>query len=143
MSETEIPVVTFDEAQAVRIFPRPELKSAVYVPIAKLGELELNTYLLAEWGGPQQMLGDFYAIIRDGRVAYGSARLQWEAMHYQISADSWVKVGIPRAYQATEHCRITTLILQDGSSITETNYVLQPGDWIVRQPGGEVQHIKA
>ncbi len=142
MSETETPVVTFDETRAVRIFPRPELKEAVYVSVAKLdNEFELNTYLRPEWGGVQQMMGDFYAIIKHGRVVYGSARLQWESMHYQISEDEWVKVGVPLAHPVTERCRVITLILQDDATLKEASVELQPGDWIVRQPGGEVQHI--
>ena len=139
-----LPVVQFDPSIAVRIFPRPELKTAAFMPIPRLeGGVELPTFIRAEWGEVQQFLGDYYVVIRDGKVIYGSAQLQWELMHVQITPGQWVKVGIPTAYQATEPCRVTTMILLEDGALRETSVELQPGDWIVRQPGGEVQHIKA
>lgn len=139
-----LPVVQFDESTAVRIFPRPELKEAIFVSIPKLeGGVELANYIVPEWGGVQQFLGDYYAIVKDGKVVYGSAKEQWEAMHVQMTPGRWIKTAIPTAYQATESCRVVTLILNEDSSVRETSTELAPGDWIVRQPGGEVQHIRA
>lgn len=139
-----LPVVKFDESIAARIFPRPELKMAAFMPIPRLeGGVELPTFIRAEWGEVQQFLGDYYVVIKDGKVIYGSAQLQWELMHVQIAPGRWVKVGIPTAYQATESCRVTTMILLEDGALRETSVELQSGDWIVRQPGGEVQHIKA
>lgn len=138
-----LPVVKFNDDLATRIFPRPELKEAVYVPIPKLeGGVELANYIVPEWGGVQQFLGDYYAIVNDGKVVYGSAKEQWELMHAEIAPGRWVKVGIPTAYQAIERCRVVTLILMEDGALRETATELNPGDWIVRQPGGEVQHIK-
>lgn len=138
-----LPVVKFDESRAVRIFPRPELKQAVFVPIPKLeGGVELANYIVPEWGGVQQFLGDYYAVIKDGKVIYGSAQEQWEVMHVEMIPGLWVKTAIPTAYQATEPCEVITLILNEDNSVRETSTLLETGDWIVRQPGGEVQHIR-
>lgn len=143
MSASKLPVVKFDDTQAVRVFPRPELKTAALVSVPLLeGGVELPSFIVAEWGGIQQFLGDYYAIIRDGEVVYGSAQVQWDLMHTMLSPGVWVKTGIPTAYQATEPCRITTLILLEDGAVRETSVELEPGAWIMRQPGGEVQHVR-
>lgn len=140
----EIPEVRFDDSIARPIFPRPELKCAVLVHIPQVEDgNELPTFIKPEWGGVQIFFGDYYAIINGGEVIYGSAKEQWEAMHTQITDDRWVKTGIPIAYRATETCRVVTLIPEKDGSIREASTTLQPGDWVVRQPGGEVQHVKA
>ncbi|MCA9309372.1 hypothetical protein KC973_03275 [Candidatus Saccharibacteria bacterium] len=143
MSDHDVPQVVFDESSATRIFPRPELKNAalVTIPMAEGGH-EIPTFISPEWGGVQVFYGSYYAIIVDGAVAYGSAREQWELMHTNMKPGWWVKTGVPTAYQATERCRIMTLIPTEDGNVREANYTLDPGDWIVRQPGGEVQHIK-
>lgn len=144
-NDTNPPEVQFDHAKAIRIFPRPNLKHAVLVPIpqAASGD-DLPTFIEAEWGQPQVFYGSYYAIIKGDRVIYGSARVQWEAMHSAVGTmpGFWVKTAIPIAYQATEVCRVVTLIPTEGGSVREANFILKPGDWVVRQPGGEVQHIK-
>lgn len=145
MTTEAVPEVRFDPARAAPIFPRPNPKTAVLVriPHTEDGE-EIPTFIRPEWGGVQVFYGDYYAIVGDdGEVIYGSAKEQWVAMHTQVDSLTWVKTAAPTAYQATEPCRIVTLIPSDDGGIRETNFTLQPGDWIVRQPGGEVQHVKA
>ena len=143
--DQNLPIVRFDESIAERVFPRPELKRAAFVPIPEIEGVELQQLIVPEWGGVQQFLGSYYAIIIDGRVAYGSAREQWELMHVQVegSPGLWVKTGVPMAYEAMVPCRVITLILQEDSSVRETSVSLNPGDWVLRQPGGEVQHVQA
>ncbi len=140
----EIPEVRFDMENARPVFPRPNLKHAVYITIPHTDtQDELPTFITPEWGGVQVFYGDYYGIVQDGKVIYGSAREQWEQMHTVVAPGYWVKTSIPTAYRATEKCRIVTLIPTDDGSIREANYVLNIGDWILRQPGGEVQHVKA
>jgi hypothetical protein len=139
-----VPEVKFDPERAHRIFPRPIAKHAVLIqiPQAKGGDT-LPTFIRPDWGGVQIFYGSYYGVIARGGVVYGSAKLQWEAMHALIKPGYWVKTTIPTAYRATEPCRIVTLIPTEDGTVREANYVLAAGDWIVRQPGGEVQHIKA
>lgn len=127
------------------IFPRPVAKRAVLVPIPRtLGDNLLPTFIWAEWNDVQVFHGDYYLIVNDDGVGiYGSAQEQWEHMHTRLGGILWVKTAIPLAYQATEVCDIITLIPEEDGSIREARHTLQPGDWIVRQPGGEVQHILA
>jgi hypothetical protein len=145
LEPTEVPEVKFDETRAKEIFPRPVVKHAVLVriPVTDDGS-EVPTFIKPEWGTVQVFYGDYYAIIsEDGAVAYGSAKVQWLQMHKQLSPGYWVKTEVPVAYQADEVCRIVTLIPSDDGGIREASFMLKSGDWIVRQPGGEVQHIKA
>jgi hypothetical protein len=140
----EIPEVHFDVSRAQAIYPRPILKNAVLVRIPKTSDgYEIPTFIRPEWDGIQVFYGNYYAIHKNGEVAYGSAKEQWIAMHSQVRPGLWVKTAIPYAYRATEVCRIITLIPSNDGGIKEANTILQPGDWIVRQPGGEVQHVKA
>lgn len=136
---TAIPEVRFNAALGRPIFPRPTPKNAVLVsiPTAQDGA-ELPTFIRPRWGGVQVFYGDYYAIVIEGRVAYGSAKEQWEAMHSAVRPGYWVKTAVPLAYMATEACRIVTLIPSDDGGVREANHVLQPGDWIVSQPGGEL-----
>jgi hypothetical protein len=151
-NDASIPEVRFDHARAQRIFARPDnVKHAVLVTIPSLsgGEL-LPVFIEPEWsekGNVQRQVfyGAFYAIVdAQGNVIYGSAKDQWELMHTAIRPGGYyVKTCVPRAYQATETCRVVTLIPQSDGSIKEASYTLEPGNWIVMQPGGEVQHVKA
>lgn len=148
MASSPIPEVRFSEEAARAIFPRPVLKHATLVRIPRTDDgSEVPTYIKPEWGGVQVFYGDYYGIIGmlEGKsvIIYGSAKEQWEAMHTLIVPGYWVKTAVPMAYAATESCRIVTLIPTDDSGIREANYVLEVGDQIVRQPGGEVQHVKA
>ncbi|HUO61940.1 MAG TPA: hypothetical protein VMT96_00625 [Candidatus Bathyarchaeia archaeon] len=142
--DQDVPEVRFDPERAVRIFPRPVAKHAVLVPIplTESGS-EIPTFILAEWGDLQVFYGSYYGIVQGGEVIYGSAKDQWENMHSPITPGYWVKTSVPRAYRATEPCRIVTMIPSDDDGIREANFVLKVDDLIVRQPGGEVQHIKA
>lgn len=144
MTDTsQVPEVRFDESIAQPIYPRPVLKQAALVEIPKAeGGHELPTCLKVSWG-VQVFYGDYYLIISGGKSQYGSAYDQWRNMHTQVTPDYWVKTAIPTAYRATEPCRIVTLIPSEDGGIRETSFTLEVGDWIVRQPGGEVQHIKA
>ena len=141
---TTVPEVRFDASSATRVFPRPEVKNAVLVKIPRTEDgSEIPTFIKPEWGGVQVFYGDYYGVISEGTLAYGSAKEQWEAMHVSLGPGYWVKTAVPTAYKATEPCRIVTLIPNDDGSIREANYTLQTGDWILRQPGGEVQHVRA
>lgn len=144
MKSDGIPRVNFDDGRAFPIYPKPVAKHAalVRVPMTDDG-FEVPTLIKPEWGGIQNFLGDYYAIIRaDGVVRYGSARLQWEAMHTRLAPAYWVKTAVPLAYRATEVCRVVTYVLdQAGDTTREVSCRLEPNDWIVKQPGGEVQHI--
>jgi hypothetical protein len=143
-SNEQVPEVRFNEEETYRIFPRPIAKCAVLVQIPLTNdEQEMPTFIRPSWGGVQVFYGNYYAIVENGVVVYGSAKDQWLAMHSQIKPGYWVKTAVPTAYQATATCRIVTLIPSDDGGIREASYTLEPGDWIVRQPGGEVQHIKA
>lgn len=140
-----VPEVVFDASVAVRIFPRPIVKNAaiVTIPITSDGS-ELPVFIKPEWGGVQVFYGSFYLIINsEGGPGYGSARKEWEDMHFEVRPNYWVKTGVPTAYQATAPCSITTHIPSDDGGVREAIYVLEVGDWIVRQPAGEVQHVKA
>lgn len=141
-----IPEVRFDANRGIRIFPRPIVKYAVlvHIPLTEDGA-ELPSFIRPEWGTVQIFYGSFYVVVdRDkGVAAYGSAKQQWEAMHSMIRPGYWVKTAVPLAYTATEPCRIVTLITNTQGEVREADYVLDAGDWIVRQPGGEVQHVKA
>lgn len=143
-TEQQIPEVRFDFEQAAPVFPRPAAKTAILIPIPLTeGGDQLPTFIRPEWGGVQVFYGDYYGIVVDGEAVYGSAEDQWEAMHTQLEPGIWVKTGIPQAYQADAACRIVTLIPEEDGNVREASYVLSPGDWILRQPGGEVQHVKA
>lgn len=145
MNVHHVPEVHFDQAMAFPIYPRPSVKHAVLVimPLTEDGA-ELPSFIRPQWGSVQVFYGSYYAIVDSdkGVVAYGSAREQWEAMHSPIRPGYWVKTAVPYAYQATGPCRIVTLIPNAQGDVREADYVLDTGDWIVRQPGGEVQHIK-
>lgn len=141
--EQTVPEARFDEFEAVRVFPRPVVKHAVLIPIPRTEDgMDIPTFIRPSWGGRQVFYGDYYGFVKDGKVDYGSAKEQWEAMHAEIEPGYWVKTGIPTAYQAVAPCRIVTLIPSDDGGIREANYVLAPGDWVLRQPGGEIQHVK-
>lgn len=148
VDQPSVPEVRFDNALGMSIYPRPALKEAVLVSIPRAQDgSELPTVIWAEWEAPQVFYGDYYGIVGivDGRkvIIYGSAKEQWEHMHTQVQPGFWVKTAVPTAYQATGPCRIVTLIPDKNGDIREANYVLDKGDWIVRQSGGEVQHVKA
>jgi len=146
MAKAELPEVVFDDARAVRLFPRPEPKMAVriFIPRSESGE-ELPTAIKPKAGGLQVFYGDFYGLVDEvGDVRRGSAKDQWEVMHVKVDPLHWVKVLTPQGYVAAEPCKIVTRILgQNGDIIPEHFDVVNPGDWIVKQPGGELQYIRA
>ena len=98
----------------------------------------MSTTILAEWGSHQHFIGSFYLIVdpTSGRSKYGSAEQQWLNMHEKIGPDLWVKVTPVAAYAVDQPQVIPTLI-------EEARVTIEEGDWAVRQPGGEVQHIRA
>lgn len=138
-----IPEITFDETLSERVYPRAELKHATLVRVPVLDGVPLATYIRPEWGGVQFFQGNYYLIIgEDGAARYGSAYYQWLNMHSEITAGYWVKTAIPTAYQVDRQCRLVTLIPTIEGGVAETNYVMAPNDWVLRQPGGEIQHVK-
>ena len=142
----DLPAVVFDEDRARFIYPIAEPKLAVLITIPKAEDgQELPTTLQPLAGGLQVFYGSYYGIVNEeGNVRRGSAKAQWENMHVKVGPGYWVKVTLPRAYQSDQTCRIVTLIPSpDGDIVREHNDIVDPGDWIVRQPGGELQYIRA
>ena len=126
------------------IYPRPELKQAVLVvipePATNADDL-LPTFIQTGWGQVMTFFGSYYGVVVNGVIDYGSAKIQWENMHTLLDQTRglWVKTGIPQAYQIQRPSRLTTMT---PGNPRETVYTFRPGDWLVRQPGGELQHIK-
>lgn len=146
MDASELPEIVFDDTRALTLYPRPEPKQAVLILIPRTEDGdELPTFIRPRAGGLQVFYGNFYGLIdADGIVRRGSAQAQWEAMHVMVKPGYWVKVTTPHGYQATETCRIVTLIpAENGGEVREHSDIVNPGDWIVRQPGGELQYIRA
>lgn len=88
--------------------------------------------------GEQTFRGRFY-LVAEGDESYGAAPAEFERAHRMTAPNQWVKIEPVRAYQATEACLIETFI----GSLSETKVIAQPGDWIVKQPTGEVMVVEA
>lgn len=88
--------------------------------------------------GQQRFVGAFY-VVADGAGSYGAARNEFEASHTQLEPGRWVRTAPVLAYQAGEESVVDTVI---GDHL-EGSVTARPGDWIVRQPTGELMVIGA
>jgi dTDP-4-dehydrorhamnose reductase len=84
------------------------------------------------------MRGDFY-VVAEGTNTYGASRSEFEATHKQVAPNRWIKRESVLAYQATERCKVQTML---GEQV-ESDVVAEVGDWIVRQPAGELIVVKS
>jgi hypothetical protein len=132
MTPDDLPLHTFEERKARRYRPNPELaKTAILV---ELTDPTASVEILASFGESQTLSGAFY-IVAEGGGSYGSSREEFERSHTQVAPNQYVRAADVLAYRATEPCRVET-VLSDATR--ETTVVARPGDWIVRQPRGEV-----
>lgn len=102
-----------------------------------------ETTIVPEWGGEQKFRGPYMEVLGgDGKPAYGSALDEWNQNNERVpgTEQGWVKVTPVTAYQHKGEPRAVETVLKDGTK--ETKNVANDGDWIVRQPNGEVQVVK-
>jgi hypothetical protein len=132
MTPDDLPIHTFEERRARRYRPNPELaKTAILVELA---DPTASVEILASFGEFQTLSGSFY-VVAEGDGSYGSSREEFERAHTKVGPNQYVRAADVLAYRATEPCRVET-VLSDATR--ETMVVARPGDWIVRQPRGEV-----
>jgi hypothetical protein len=86
--------------------------------------------------GEQQMHGPFYVVAGE-EGSYGAARAEFEQAHRQVGPQEWVRCEPILAYQTAGRCAVVTTI----GGQDESTVIAEPGDWIVRQPAGEVMAI--
>lgn len=145
------PELVFDESKAEPRFPIPVIKSAVLVPIHE----QFPSFIQPEWDedgtDPQVFIGSYYLVLDgDGRGRYGSAYEQWRNMHQQVPAApgqpaiNWVKVEIPMGYHVDEITDIVTLMPdpEQEEGFQEARKTIAAGTLVLRQPGGELQHVR-
>lgn len=89
--------------------------------------------------GPQRMRGAFYAVA-EGEGSYGAAREEFEAHHQRVGPSRWIKRGRVEAYRALSRCIVHTVL---SNGMDETTVEADQGDWIVRQPDGELTVLDA
>lgn len=145
MNPDTIPRVVFEFSRARILYPKPEPKHAVLIRIPRTEDgRELPAFIKPRTGGLQVFYGDFYGLVdAEGIVRRGSARAQWEAMHVMVKPGFWVQTATPWGYQVTTTSRIVTPTpSESGETAREQDDVMNPGDWIVRQPGGKLQYIR-
>lgn len=145
MDVSQLPEAVFDDSRAMRLFPKPAPKMAVLTLVPRTDDgKELPTFIKPRAGGVQVFYGNYYSLIdHEGVVRRGSAEAQWEAMHARVGPYHWVKIVTPQGYVADRRCRIVTLIpAENGDTVEEHNDEVNLGDWIVRQPGDELQYIR-
>lgn len=126
------------------------MKAKTYRPIQqlKIGKIiekpdgEVTT-ITASWG-TMDFHGSYVQVFdrETGQPDYGCALDEWLAMHERVEdePDGWIKTASVQAYQTD---RAGTLVTRLAGGSFETVAPVEVGDWIVRQIGGEVQHIKA
>lgn len=124
------PEHVFDEALARWYLPRHDhVKTAILVVVA---DPDAVTVIRTSFG-EQTMRGAFYAV-SEGNGSYGATQEQFERTHERLSATTWRKSAPVLAYPADGACRVDTYV----ADTREASIVARPGDWIVRQAGGEV-----
>ncbi len=127
----DIPLHQFDEARAQQYSASSTFtKTAILVPVA---DPEAKVTIDAPFG-LEVMKGEFY-VVASPEGPYGAAKVEFEAAHVEVEPNRWQKRGTVLAYKTTARCRVETW-LADGTH--ETTVDAEPGDWIVRQPAGEV-----
>jgi len=153
MPDQSAPVHVFDVSRATPWFPRPVVKWAIRVPVPD----NFPTFIQPEWDQtgttPQVFYGSYYLMLDPhGRGRYGSAAVQWEAMHTQLDlaqvvigvpTAAYVKIAVPIGYRVTNRCRIATSVPLGGGHVFESEKEVEAGTLILRQPGGEIQHVRA
>jgi len=154
MTDLSAPPHEFDDSRATIWFPRPVVKWAVLVPIPD----DFPTFIQPEWNAtsakpkPQIFYGSYYLMLDEfGRGRYGSAAIQWENMHTQLDvghlvtgvpAAAYVKTEVPTGYCVFKRCTISTSVPLGGGHVFESDVVIEPGTLILRQSGGEIQHVR-
>jgi hypothetical protein len=124
----------FDETRARRYRTRSSfVKTAILVRLVDPSD----TVTIRAPFGPEGMRGEFY-IVASEEGSYGASRTEFEDSHIEVEPNRWVKHATVDAYEATEACRVDTH-LADGTH--EASVEVRPGDWIVRQPAGEVMAL--
>jgi hypothetical protein len=132
MSPDDLPIHTFDERRARRYRPNPAMtKTAILVELA---DPTATVEIRASFGETQRMSGSFY-VVAEGDRSYGSGREEFERAHTRVGPNQYVREADVLAYRASEACRVETVLSDD---TRESTVVARPGDWIVRQPRGEV-----
>lgn len=125
----------FDTGRATWFRPNPDMvKIAVLVDVI---DPTATTVINAPFG-VQRLKGPFYAVVEDDQT-YGAAQHEFEAVHASVGPNRWIKTESVQAYRAEAACTIRTLIGEHEESRVDA----APGDWIVRQPTGEVNVLTA
>ena len=96
----------------------------------------------AEWGAEQHFVGPWYAIYVDGNVVYGSGQTEFDEPP-RADADTqsgYYKATPIEAYVYDGLGAVVQTVLSNG--VVETEAPVNPGDWVVRWPHGEVGVIK-
>lgn len=146
------PEFQFDDTRATPRFPIPVVKYALLVPVAD----GYPTHIKPEWDqdgtSPQVFIGSWYAMVdrTEGRVRYGSAQDQWENMHTRVNPGErhpeggWVKTLVPVGYHVDQALDLVTMIPDPSmpQGFAETRKAINPGTLVLRQPGGEIQHVR-
>lgn len=121
----------FDIARASDFLARPIEKTAILVRIPND-----ETVVLEAPFGTQVLRGPFYAVA-EGAGSYGASKDAFESTHRRVGPARWVRSASVSAYQVDENCTVETFV----DDLHESSVEARPGDWIVRQPTGEVMVI--
>lgn len=125
----------FDEDKAKPYIPRPSFtKTAILLEPASDDAI---TVIRTPFG-EQTFRGRFY-LVAEGDASYGAAPDQFERAHEMTEPNQWVKSEPILAYQTNEECLIETFI----GDLSEATVLAKPGDWIIKQPTGEVMVVGA
>lgn len=124
----------FDETKSNTYLPHYVVKQAVLVPVPE----GIETVINAEWGAEQRFIGPWYAIYVDGNVVYGSGQTEFDETHSvdEDTQNGYYKSTPIEAYVYDGLGAVVQTILSSG--VVETEVPVNPGDWVVRWPGGEV-----
>lgn len=135
----DVPALKYD-ARAARVYtPRPDVVRKAEIidrPSGTVSEVVAPDGEVMRFDGP-------YALVEEpGRPGqhYGVALDEWRATYSQVPGKpgSWVKTAEVKAYRHTGEPRLVTTTI-DGK--VERVNVAHEGDWIVRNPGGEIQVV--
>jgi hypothetical protein len=123
----------FDDERARTYPPNPDFtKTAILVDLADESAITtINTRF-----GIQRMRGPFY-VVAENTHSYGASRAEFEQSHIAVAPNRWMRSEPVLAYPADRRCTVETFV--DGGR--EASTVAEPGDWIVRQPSGEVMVV--
>lgn len=135
----DAPALKFDAKAAKTYAPRPVERQATIVeaPADKI------TTITAPDGTTMTFRGSWVKVEEPGQPGkfYGSALDEWRDMYEEVPGKpgSWVKVAPVKAYQYHGPPKLLTTSSRsvEGEKIT----LVQDGDWVVQQKGGEVQRL--